>query len=221
VSISRPALAGGLSWIVAALVFLAGNVVTGFGWRRPSYSWAAHNVSDLGNVTCGVWDTTRPRYVCSPWHAVMNTTFVLSAALLALGIVLTWRAAGRGAGVRTVQVLLLFATVGYALAGFFPADANENAHFLGALLIVVLGNIGLVVAGLVRGGGLLGEVRALSLVAGLTAVAGTVLFFSQHGLGIGLGGMERVAAFPLWAWASVAGVVLLRRRPSRLARSSP
>jgi hypothetical protein len=22
-------------------------------------------------VTCGVWDTSRPRYVCSPWHEVL------------------------------------------------------------------------------------------------------------------------------------------------------
>jgi hypothetical membrane protein len=91
------------------------------------------------------------------------------------------------------------------LAGFFPADINENAHFLGALLIMVLGNIGLFVAAFAVSGAL----RAWTVAMGGIAVAGTVLFFTQHGLGIGVGGMERVAVFPLLVWASVVGIQTL------------
>src|SRR5690349_9483282 len=112
---------GALCLIVAAPVFLAANVIIGLGWHHPPYSWATDNISDLGNVTCGIWDTTRPRPVCSPWHAGFNTAALVTAALLAAGIILTWHALGRRLVVRTTQTLVLLAAAGYALAGAYPA----------------------------------------------------------------------------------------------------
>jgi len=44
-------------------------------------------------------------------------------------------------------------------------------------------------------------------------MAGSVLFVAQQGLGLGLGTMERVAAFPLLIWTCHAGVRLRRLRP--------
>jgi hypothetical membrane protein len=146
--LSRTTRIGALCWIVAAPLFLTANVVTGLGWHHPPYSWATNNISDLGNVRCGIWDSTRPRYVCSPWHPLMNTSILVTAALLAAGLVLTWRALGQGFIVRLAQSMLLLSIAGYALAGRFPADINENLHFLGALLVMGMGNIGLPLAGL-------------------------------------------------------------------------
>src|SRR3954470_15969991 len=117
---------GALCWAAAAPLFLAANVVVGLAWDDPPFSWATNNISDLGNVTCGVWDTTRPRYVCSPWHDAMNVALVLTAVLLLAGLMLTWRACGDGRAVRTGQGLLVLWTAGLALAGLFPADAHEN-----------------------------------------------------------------------------------------------
>jgi hypothetical membrane protein len=209
VNLTRPARIGALCWIVAAPLFLIANVVTGLRWRHPAYSWAIHNISDLGNIHCGVWDTSRPRYVCSPWHPVMNAALLITAGLLAAGLVLTGRALGRGVVVRLAQSLLALATLGYALAGRYPADVNENAHVLGALLILVFGNLGLLLAGFAPGGTLPGRLRPVTLVAGGTALAGTVLFAAQQGPGIGVGGMERVAVFPFLLWACCLGGVLL------------
>ncbi|MFI7220688.1 hypothetical protein [Micromonospora maritima] len=81
-------------WLLATTLFLAANVGVGSAWRNPRFSWADHNVSDLGNVGCGVWDTTRPRLVCSPWHPAMNATFVAVGVLLALGVLLAHCSAG-------------------------------------------------------------------------------------------------------------------------------
>ncbi|MFC6018794.1 DUF998 domain-containing protein [Plantactinospora solaniradicis] len=209
--LSRTARIGALCWIVAAPLFLAANVIVGLRWTRPPFSWAEHNISDLGNVSCGVWDTTRPRYVCSPWHDAMNASVLLTALLLAAGTVLTWRVAGSGRRVRAAQSLLLLAALGYALAAVFPADVDENAHVLGALLIMGLGNLGLLLAALAPHATTLGRLRALTLPMALIALAGTTLFFTQHGLGIGVGGMERVAVFPLPVWACCVGVAALRR----------
>ncbi|GIG91075.1 DUF998 domain-containing protein [Plantactinospora endophytica] len=206
----RTARIGALCWIVATPLFLAANVVVGLRWSGPAFSWAEHNISDLGNVTCGIWNSSRPRYVCSPWHDAMNATVLLTALLLAAGTLLTWRVAGSGRRVRAVQSLLLLAAIGYALAGVFPADVDENLHVLGALLIMGFGNLGLLLAALAPGSTPLGRLRARTLALALTALAGTTLFFAQQGLGLGVGGMERVAVFPLLLWTCAVGITLLR-----------
>lgn len=126
---------------------------------------------------------------------------------------LTWRALGRGLAVRAAQSLLLLAAMGYALAGAFPADVDENRHFLGALLIFGMGNLGLLVAGFASPRTALGRLRALTLSMGLIALAGSVLFFSQQGMGIGVGGMERVAVFPLQVWVFCVGAAILAAHP--------
>lgn len=218
-TLPRPARIGALCLTAAAPLFLLANVVTALGWRNPPFSWATHNISDLGNVHCGVWDTTRPRYVCSPWHPLMNASFVLTALLLIVGFVLAWRLLCHGVAPRVAAWLFLLAAVGYALAGAYPADVNENLHFLAALLILVLGNIGLPLAAFAPAGTVLGEIRPLTLVAAVVALAGSVLFLTQQPLGIGVGAMERVAAFPFLIWASCVGVFLLVR--SRTPRRVP
>ncbi|PSK67176.1 hypothetical protein B0E53_00810 [Micromonospora sp. MH33] len=50
---------GAACWLLATPLFLAANVVVGLAWRQPPFSWATNNISDLGNVTCGRWDSTR------------------------------------------------------------------------------------------------------------------------------------------------------------------
>lgn len=139
----------------------------------------------------------------------MNASFVLTALLLIVGFVLTWRLLCRGAAARVAVWLLLLASVGYALAGAYPADVDENLHFLAALLILVVGNVGLPLAAFAPAGTVLGRIRPLTLVAGLVALGGSVLFLTQQSLGIGVGAMERVAAFPFPVWASFLGVFLL------------
>ncbi|MET8085303.1 DUF998 domain-containing protein [Micromonospora sp. NPDC005237] len=211
---------GALCWVIAAPVFLVASLVAGLRWREPAYSWASHNISDLGNVHCGIWDTTRPRYVCSPWHPLMNAATLATAVLLAAGLLLTWRLLGRGAVVRSAQTLLLLAAGGYALAARYPADVDENLHVLGAFVIMGLGNVGLLLAGFAPHTTVLGRWRPLTLAAGLTALAGTVLFFAQQGFGIGVGGMERVAVLPFPVWACCLGALLAETPPGPVAQEA-
>lgn len=103
------------------------------------------------------------------------------------------------------------------LAGAYPADVDENHHFLAALLIFVPGNVGMIVAALARRSPVLGAMRPVSLALGLTGLTGTALFLAQVGLGIGVGGMERVAVFPLLAWTSAIAV----RALSDIRRTAP
>jgi hypothetical membrane protein len=186
-------------------VFLIANLVAGWGWEDPAFSWATNNISDLGNVSCGTWDTTRPRYVCSPWHRPFNASMLAVAALLALGTVLTWRKLGHGGAVRTAQVLTLAGALGFGLAAAFPADVDENMHFLAVLLIFFGANAAIVTAGFARSDTPLGGMRRTSLALGALALTGTVLFLAQVDVGIGIGGMERVPVFTPLVWAAFAG----------------
>ncbi|MFF0656203.1 DUF998 domain-containing protein [Micromonospora tulbaghiae] len=206
----------GVCWLLATASFLVANVVVGLAWERPGFSWAEHNISDLGNVTCGVWDTSRPRPVCSPWHPVMNAVFVGAGLLLALGALLAHRALRPGRGAAVAVASIVAAGSGYVLAGLYPADVDENLHVLGALLVFALGNAAMLAAALAGRSPLLRELRTVSALLGLLGLAGTVLFLSRVDAGIGVGGMERVAVFPLFAWVTAAGLRLLwscRSRP--------
>ncbi|MCZ7421477.1 DUF998 domain-containing protein [Verrucosispora sp. WMMA2121] len=196
---------GSYALLLAAPLFAAGIAVTARGWRQPPYDWRTHNISDLGNVACGVWDTSRPRPVCSPWHPLMNGTMIATGLLIIAGLLLSWSMLGRGAAVRAVQLAALTAAGGYVLAGVHPADVDENLHFLAALLVFGAGNGALLLAALPQRSAVLGPARRVNVLLGVTGVAGTLLFLGQVDLGFGVGGMERVAVLPFLLWTVVIG----------------
>ncbi|UUS34460.1 MULTISPECIES: DUF998 domain-containing protein [Streptomyces] len=205
---------GYAAWIAGVVQFFVIHVVVESAWARP-YSWARNNISDLGNAHCALQAEPEPRYVCSPEHALMNASFVTLGVLLVIGAVLTsglWR---RGVVGAVARCLLAGAGAGFVLAGLAPADIDENQHLLGALLIMGTGNIGLVVAG----SGLADDVpRALRRVTGLlgvVALAAFGLFLSHRYLGLGMGGMERVAALPILLWSLAVAVRGMPRRAPR------
>ncbi|MBL1101098.1 DUF998 domain-containing protein [Streptomyces coffeae] len=200
---------GAAAWILNAAQFLVVQLIVRSRWRTP-YSWKRNNISDLGNVHCRIWDESRPRYVCSPLHGLMNTSFAVQGVLLLIGVLLTGFAWGRGAMAWTARILFVISAGGWVLVGMVPADVNEDLHVLGALLIMGLGNIGLLCAGCVRKDSPLGRMRAVTLGIAATAILGAWMFFGQHGPGIGLGGMERVAAFAPQIWTVVAALAVFR-----------
>ncbi|MGC5031521.1 DUF998 domain-containing protein [Micromonospora sp. DT229] len=207
---------GSCALLLAGPLFAVGNAVTALAWRQPPFDWRTHNISDLGHVTCGLWDPSRPRQVCSPWHPLMNGTFILTGLLIAVGLLLTWSALGGGLAVRAAQLAALAAAGGYVLVGVYPSDVDENLHVLGAALVFGAGNLAPLLAARPRRAAVPGSVCRLGLVLGLIGLAGTVLFLAQVDLGFGVGGMERVAVYPFLIWLVVLGGWWLsgRRGPS-------
>ncbi|MFF1695389.1 DUF998 domain-containing protein [Streptomyces sp. NPDC058257] len=213
---------GYAAWIVGVAQFFVIHGIAEAAWAKP-YSWARYNISDLGNAHCALQAEPEPRYVCSPEHGLMNGAFIALGSLLVLGVALTgaglWR---RGRSAIAARLLLAAGGVGFVLAGLAPADVNENQHVLGALLIMALGNIGLVLAGLDSSTGAPRSLRRATLLMGITALVALGLFLSRHYLGLGMGGMERVAAFPLLAWALGVGILgLIRSTPRRQQVMTP
>lgn len=202
---------GGAAWVVGVIQFLALQVVVASAWSRP-YSWARNNISNLGNVHCLPQQEPEPRYICSPDHDLMNAAFVTVGILLIVGAVLIgqrlWR---RSVSAGAARVLLAVGGSGFVLAGLAPADLNENLHVLGALLIMTGGNGGLVVAGFGLAPHIPAALRWGTSIIGVVALAAFWLFISGAYLGLGMGGMERLAALPLLCWALVAGLVAARR----------
>ncbi|MFF9592560.1 DUF998 domain-containing protein [Streptomyces sp. NPDC014646] len=190
-------------------------------WARP-YSWARNNISDLGNAHCALQSDPEPRYICSPEHGLMNVSFVVLGVLLVVGAALTggvlWR---RSRAAVVTRLLVASAGMGFMLAGLAPADVNENQHVLGALFIMAAGNIGLVVAGFGLAEQVPAPLRWGTSLLGVTAITAFGLFLSHHYLGLGMGGMERVAAFPLLFWALAVSVRGLIRQAGRMREAVP
>lgn len=207
--ISVAARIGAAAWLAATVQFLVVQLVVQSAWRTP-YSWAGYNISDLGNVHCQMWDVSRPRYVCSPLHDAMNASFVVHGLLLLAGTLLTGACWGRGLIAGSARILFAINAGGWVLVGLVPADVNEDLHVLGALLIMGLGNIGLICAGFARRTSLFGQLRPVTFSIAAAAVVAAWMFFGQHDPGIGLGGLERIAAFALDAWTLVMALAMLR-----------
>ncbi|MFB7756788.1 DUF998 domain-containing protein [Streptomyces sp. NPDC056121] len=196
--------------------FFVIHLIAESAWARP-YSWERNNISDLGNAHCALQPDPEPRYICSPEHGLMNVSFIALGVLLVVGAALTggvlWR---RRRAAAVARLLLAGAGVGFVLAGLAPADVNENQHVLGALLIMAAGNIGLVLAGFALAEHIPTPLRWGTSLLGVTAITAFGLFLSHHYLGLGMGGMERVAAFPLLFWALAVGVRAVIHRAGRM-----
>jgi hypothetical membrane protein len=103
-----------------------------------------NRVSDLGSTACG--RTVANTLICSPLHAVMNLTFVLTGVLILVGLFLTrsmWRRRRTTWGL----VLLGVAGAGTMLVGLSPENVNVVLHVIGALNIPA-GNVAMILLGL-------------------------------------------------------------------------
>ena len=199
---------GAIAWISTFQFFVA-QVVVQLAWRTP-FSLRRNYISDLGNTVCAPFPPGSDMLVCSPWHAGMNASFALTGVLLVLGAALL-RHAKHGMLWKSGLALVALAGVGFVLVATFPENVRAAPHRFGAALHFVGGNLGLILLGAV----LLGS-RARSRWATLTIATGalgllaTALFVTGHDLGAGHGGMERLAAYPVPLWTTVAGVGLAR-----------
>ena len=111
--------------------------------------------------------------------------------------------------------LLCLAGAGIIAVGLFPENENIALHRVGAAGHFVLGNLAMAILGIA-----LKQSRArpglaiYSIVSGVVGLVATALFITDHYLGMGIGGMERVAAYPLPLWLIVAGLSCARDVPA-------
>jgi hypothetical protein len=138
--------------------------------------------------------------------------------LIIAGVIIIKALWGPGCMSHLARTLLIIAGLAIVLAGFVPADVNENLHVvLGAFPLTFIGNTGLILAGLSSSTNIPRGIRLLGPVIGTIGLIATWLFFSGHYLGLGMGGMERFAVFNLQTRMLLMGcylLVKLKRRNS-------
>jgi hypothetical membrane protein len=201
---------GAVAWLLAAQFFVA-QVVVASAWTAP-FSLRTNVISDLGNTSCGPYPNASSPFVCSPWHAAMNASFIIVGITMAAGAVLA-RGAFRAGWRRDLAIALFVAAgIGVLLVGVFPDNENSTNHAVGAGVNFIAGNAALILFGLALPPS--ASTRWFvwfSVFAGAAGLVATVLFALRHDLGLGAGGIERVAAYTTATWQIVAGLVILRR----------
>jgi hypothetical membrane protein len=191
-----------VAWALTLQFFVVEAIAaTQFG----GYSYSTNVISDLGTAD-------------SSARVLMNASFVLQGLLIAAGALLLGPGLA-GTGGRLARVLLVLSGLGVLVVGFFPSDGNATVHEIAAGAHLLGGGIGLIALAYAvrpRSEGL-GTTLAL---LGLIGVIGTVFFSSAVFLGLGEGGMERVASYVVPIGLAVAGIALARQKDDWLQLSN-
>lgn len=194
---------GAALWVLSIQYFIV-QVIAATAYTG-NYSWAHNTISDLGNTVCGAYVQ---RYVCSPLHVVMNTSFITLGVTQFLGAVLLNQATPRFRWQLAGYTCMGLAGLGTILVGLYPENSVRLLHAIGAALPFVLGNVALLL--LAEQPSLPQWLRRYSQVSGSVGLAALLLFITHNYLGIGQGGMERFVAYPQTFWMIVIGVYYIR-----------
>jgi hypothetical membrane protein len=199
----------GLILYVTTIQYFAVQLVVARQWRPP-YSLSRDTISDLGNTACGTWNA---RYVCSPFHNLMNASFVVLGITMTLGSVLISRSFAHGRASKAGFAAMAIAGLGVIMVGFFPENSVSALHGLGAAIPFVLGNASLIILALSLK--MPAPLRLYLFISGLVALLGLAAYASSHDLGLGEGGIERVVAYPQTLCLIVMGCYLTARSSAR------
>lgn len=204
-------VAGAIAWI-AKLEFFAAEYIAAAAW--PGYSFRDNTISLLGTHSCEPAPSApllsdAGIAMCSPRYWALNGGLILAGILTIVGALLT-----RGAWppTRTVSIalgLIVIAGIGTIGVGVWPVDGNEFLHIASTLTTFVPGSVGVVLLGatVIPQHWWFGIVTVLFGAVSLGALA---LFGGHIYLGLGHGGMERVAGYASTLWYVVAGAFVLR-----------
>lgn len=207
-SAERQVAVGGTCWALT-LVFFVGQAVAQAASTVPYSLWANY-ISDLGNTACGPFSLGSYHMdVCSPLSGVMNATFVVTGLLTSAGALGTWPAWPRRRLTTLGLVLLVLAGAGEVLAGFQPENTSLTLHAVGGLFGIAGANLGV----LLLGAGVWRVRRlaaVLSMAVGVVGLVSFALTSSAPSMSLGIGLLERLAAYPVTVWMIVVGAYLLR-----------
>lgn len=201
--------AGTFLWILAVQFFIVQAIVQA-AWTTP-FSLAGNFISDLGNTVCAPYPPDSASYVCSPRHGLMNLSFIILGITRIVGAVLVRDAFPSGSLRNGGLGLVAASGLGVILVGLYPENVNGDWHRGGAGLDLVGGNAGIALLGVA-----LWRIRrpgfaVYSVVSGVMGLIALWLFMSDRYFGLGIGGMERLAAYPIPIWMIAAGIYLFPR----------
>lgn len=194
-------LVGPSFWIASIQYFIVMAAVA-LAWPTH-YSVLNNTISDLGNTACGVYGG---RYVCSPWHVLMNASFILLGLTMVAGSMLIYNEFKKTNASLVGFSFMGLAGLGTILVGIFAENTIASLHVFGAALPFVLGNVGLLILGysleMPR------SLRIYTILTGVISLVAFIHFLTGNYLGLGIGGMERLAANLQTIWLIVFGIYI-------------
>ncbi len=199
-------------WIVSFQYYVV-QIIAAAAWKIP-YSIINNTISDLGNTVCGDYSG---RFVCSPLHGLMNGSFIMLGITMMIGAMLIYQEFSESLSSAFGFAFMALAGLGTILVGVFPENSIGIAHQLGAFLPFFVGNLGLVILGLVLD--VPNSLRLFTFLAGVISLAAFGLFSLHFYLGLGIGGMERIVAYPQTVWLIAFGVYISSNHLKELAKN--
>jgi hypothetical membrane protein len=196
---NRYPLIGPALWILSVQYFII-QIIAALAFRT-AYSLKLNTISDLGNSVCGAYSGM---YVCSPLHKLMNASFILLGLAMASGSLLIYLKFKKDTVTLVGFSLMAVAGFGTLIVGLFPENIVSFLHTFGASLPFLLGNVALIIFSISLAIPRL--LRCYTFLSGFIALTALVLFSTQHYSGLGIGGMERLVAYPQTIWLIVFGV---------------
>ena len=199
----RYPLVGPVVWMFSIQYFII-QLISALAWNSP-FSLLQNTISDLGNTVCGTYSG---RFVCSPLHATMNLSFITFGITMALGSLLIYQEFRKNVGSLVGFSAMAVAGLGTIMVGLFPENTIGALHVLGASGPFLIGNFGMVILGIYLP--LPKSLRIYTLVLGGIALIALGFFYSKHYVGLGIGGMERIVAYPQTLWLISFGIYMSR-----------
>ena len=172
-NIENRSLLGALLFVGAAQFILMTVIAEAL---YPGYAVATNVLSDLG-----VGQTA----------LLYNASIALFGAFTLIGSLLGRRTLGTG-----LTVTLAIAGACAVGVGLFP-ETTGAPHDVFAIATFVFGAVSAIISYRV----LRPPLSYFSVGLGIIALVALVLLLTQHDLGIGKGGMERMIAYPIFLWA--------------------
>ncbi len=192
---------GPLFWMVSVQYYIV-QIIVASAWLIP-YSLLHNTISDLGNTACGIYDG---RQVCSPLHGLMNASFIILGITMMAGATLIYQEFTENKGSAVGFSFMAVAGFGTLLVGLFPENTVHALHTLGAFLPFLIGNVGMVVLGLSLD--IPKTLKLYTLISGIVSLLALGLFVNNIYLGLDIGGMERIVAYPQTLWLIVFGIYI-------------
>jgi hypothetical membrane protein len=179
--------AAGTLLLVGAAQFIVGMIVAEA--RYNGYSVSDNYISDLG---------------VGPSALTFNSSVFLFGLLIAAAAYLIWRGVGVGTAPKIVAILYFIAGIGVIGVGVFTENSGA-IHGIVSLIAFLFGGLSAIAAYKLEKTPL----NYISIIAGLIAIIALVLFMAKNYLGLGVGGMERMIAYPTILWAAGFGGYLI------------
>ncbi|MFZ0699788.1 MAG: DUF998 domain-containing protein [Thermoplasmata archaeon] len=194
----RSVRTGAILFVLGPLAFVAAMIVAQLYY--PNYSLSTNFISDLGNTAN------------SPLWYVFSAGIILLGLLAIAAILLLWSTFPDG-GLRVAGLgLLLVASVGAIVVGFFPENVNGTVHGTASLVVFLPSGLALLALGAsMRETSGWESLRWFSIALGAITLVFVALFhFTSVGANLYPGLFERIVVAPVLLWSIVVGIFLAR-----------